>query len=64
MKKAGERIRTIQRSVQWIDQSVMGIKEIKIANRENYFINEYAKCGAGYVGAVQKYNIYNSTPRL
>ncbi|WP_321010483.1 ABC transporter ATP-binding protein [Eisenbergiella sp.] len=48
----------------WIDQSVMGIKEIKIANKENYFINEYSKCGAGYVDAVQKYNIYNATPRL
>lgn len=48
----------------WIEQSVMGIKEIKIANKENYFINEYAKCGAGYVNSVQKYNIYNATPRL
>ena len=48
----------------WIEESVMGIKEIKVANKEQYFINEYAKCGAGYVGAVQKYNIYNSTPRL
>ena len=48
----------------WIDQSVMGIKEIKIANKGNYFINEYSKCGAGYVDAVQKYNIYNATPRL
>ena len=48
----------------WIDQSVMGIKEIKIANKESYFINEYSKCGAGYEGAVQKYNIYNATPRL
>ncbi|MDD3368269.1 MAG: ABC transporter ATP-binding protein [Lachnospiraceae bacterium] len=48
----------------WIDQSVMGIKEIKIANKEDYFIKSYADCGAGYVDAVQKYNIYNSTPRL
>ena len=48
----------------WIEQSVMGIKEIKIANKENYFINEYAKCGSGYVNSVQKYNIYNATPRL
>ncbi len=48
----------------WIEQSVMGIKEIKIANKEQYFINEYAKCGYGYVNAVQKYNLYNSTPRL
>lgn len=48
----------------WIEESVTGIKEIKIANKENYFINGYADCGAGYVGAVQKYNLYNSTPRL
>lgn len=48
----------------WIEQAVMGIKEIKIANKEQYFINEYAKCGFGYVSAVQRYNLFNSTPRL
>ncbi|WP_092325507.1 ABC transporter ATP-binding protein [Butyrivibrio sp. YAB3001] len=48
----------------WINESVTGIKEIKIANKENYFINGYADCGSGYVSAVQKYNLYNSTPRL
>ncbi len=48
----------------WIDESVTGIKEIKIAGEENYFINGYADCGAGYVNAVQKYSLYNSTPRL
>lgn len=48
----------------WIEQSVMGIKEIKIGCKENYFINEYAKCGAGYVNSVQKYNLFNATPRL
>ena len=41
----------------WINESVTGIKEIKIANKENYFINGYADCGAGYVYAVQKYNL-------
>ena len=48
----------------WIEESVMGIKEIKVANKEQYFIKEYAKCGYGYVDAVQKYNIFNATPRL
>ncbi len=48
----------------WIEESVMGIKEIKIANKENYFIVEYGKCGKGYVSAVQRYNIFNATPRL
>ena len=48
----------------WIHQAVTGIKEIKIANKEAYFIREYARCGEGYVNAVQKYNLFNSTPRL
>ncbi len=48
----------------WIQESVMAIKEIKIAAKEDYFIEEYARCGNGYVNAVQKYNLYNATPRL
>ena len=65
MKKAGEENQDFYSGLyKWIDQSVMGIKEIKVANKENYFINEYAKCGAGYVNAVQRYNLYNATPRL
>lgn len=65
MKKAGEENQDYYSGLyKWIDQSVMGVKEIKIANKENYFINEYAKCGAGYVNAVQRYNLYNATPRL
>ena len=65
MRKAGEENQDYYSGLyKWIDQSVMGIKEIKIANKENYFINEYAKCGAGYVNAVQRYNLYHATPRL
>lgn len=65
MRKAGEENQDYYSGLyKWIDQSVMGIKEIKIANKENYFINEYAKCGEGYVNAVQRYNLYNATPRL
>lgn len=65
MKRAGEENQEYYSGLyKWIDQSVMGIKEIKIANKENYFINEYSKCGTGYVSAVQRYNLYNATPRL
>lgn len=65
MTKAGEENQDYYSGLyKWIDESVTGIKEIKIANKENYFINGYANCGAGYVNAVQKYNLYNSTPRL
>ncbi len=65
MRKAGEENQDFYSGLyKWIDQSVMGIKEIKVANKESYFINEYCKCGAGYVNAVQRYNLYNATPRL
>lgn len=48
----------------WINQAVAGIKEIKIANKESYFISEYAKCGDGYVQAVKRYSLYNNVPKL
>ena len=65
MKRAGQDNQDFYAGLyKWIDQSVLGIKEIKISDTEDYFINEYAKCGAGYVNAVQKYNLYNATPRL
>lgn len=48
----------------WISQTVQGIKEVKVNGKEQYFVNEYRKCGKGYVNAVQKYSLYNSTPKL
>ncbi len=65
MEKAGQENRDYYAGLfKWIQQSVTGIKEIKIGNREEYFIDEYVKCGQGYVNAVQKYSIYTNTPRL
>jgi len=48
----------------WISQTVQGIKEVKIGGREKYFVDEYVKCGHGYVNAVQKYSLYNNVPKL
>lgn len=65
MLKAGKDNQDYYASLfRWIAESVDAIKEIKIANRENYFITEYAKCGKGYVNAVRKYNLCSATPRL
>lgn len=65
MKKAGEQNQDYYSGLyKWIEQAVFGIKEIKIANKEDYFIREYSRCGSGYVNAVQRYNLYNATPRL
>ncbi len=48
----------------WISQTVQGIKEVKVAGKEQYFVREYHKCGKGYVDAVQKYSLYNNIPKL
>ncbi|MCR5278490.1 MAG: ABC transporter ATP-binding protein/permease [Lachnospiraceae bacterium] len=48
----------------WISQIVQGIKDVKVTGSESYFVEEYKKCGMGYVNAVQKYSLYNNTPKL
>lgn len=48
----------------WISQIVQGIKEVKVTGKEQYFVKEYGKCGRGYVNAVEKYSLYNNTPKL
>lgn len=65
MQKAGEDNQNYYSGLfKWISQTVTGIKEVKIAGKEQYFIDEYVKCGKGYVDAVQKFSVYNNTPRL
>lgn len=48
----------------WISQIVQGMKEVKITCSEKYFVDEYKKCGKGYVDAVQKYSLLSSVPKL
>lgn len=48
----------------WISQTVQGVKEVKVTGKEQYFVEEYRKCGKGYVDAVQKYSLYNNIPKL
>ena len=48
----------------WISQTVQGIKEVKVGGREQFFVDEYRRCGKGYVDAVQKYTLYNNIPKL
>lgn len=63
--RAGEDNRNYYSSLfKWISQTVQGIKEVKINGKEQYFVDEYCKCGRGYVSAVQRYSLYNNLPKL
>ena len=65
MRKAGEDNQNYYSGLfKWISQSVTGIKDVKIGGHEAYFVDEYIRCGKGYVDAVQKYTLYNNIPRL
>lgn len=47
-----------------ISQTVMGIKEVKVTGKEQYFVDEYNVCGRGYVNAVQRYSLFTNVPKL
>ncbi len=65
MRRAGEENQEYYSNLfKWINQTVTGIKEVKIGGKEKYFIDTYSGYGKGYVDAVQKYTLYNNIPRL
>ena len=65
MYKAGKDNQDYYSSLfKWISQTVQGIKEVKVNGKEQYFVDEYIKCGRGYVNAVQRYSLYNNIPKL
>lgn len=50
--------------IKWINQSLGGIKEIKILHREQFFIDSYMENGIKYINSLKKYNFLNQTPKL
>lgn len=63
-KVAGQHQDCYSGLLKWISQTVQGVKEIKIACKEQYFVDEYLKYGNGYVGAARKNDLYSQTPKL
>lgn len=65
MYKAGKENQDYYSSLfKWISQTVQGIKEVKVTCKEQYFVDEYCRCGKGYVSAVQRRDLYNNVPKL
>ncbi len=48
---------------QWVNQSLGGIKELKILNREDYFIHEYENNYAKYVHGLRINRLIGNLPR-
>lgn len=50
--------------IKWINQSLGGIKEIKILHREQFFIDSYMENGIKYINSLKKFYFLNQTPKL
>lgn len=51
-------------SNKWMLQSINGIKEIKVANKESFFLKQYMKYAQRTVSSEKKNSVVENTPRL
>lgn len=65
MKKEGERYHKASSAVgRWMQQSINGIKEIKVTNREKYFEKNFCVSGSKLISAERKSFVLGNMPRL
>ncbi|XCP85938.1 ABC transporter ATP-binding protein [Roseburia hominis] len=50
--------------LKWLNQSVHGIKEVKVTESERYFWEKYYKSGLVSAEATRKFNVVNTIPQL
>lgn len=48
----------------WIAQAITGIKEVKVAGKEQYFVAEYMKEGQGFIAAMERFSLFSNSPKL
>lgn len=48
----------------WLLQSIQGIKELKVMNKENFFLKNYNNYGEKYVVAAKRHNVLALTPKF
>lgn len=65
LKKAGERYQDNAGKVnKWLLQSINGIKEIKVGEKENYFLGQFSKYGKRAINSEKIYSVLGNVPRL
>ena len=48
----------------WLLQSISGIKEVKVAEKEEYFLNQFSKYGRKAIDSERKNSVLGQVPRL
>lgn len=65
LRNAGTRLqKSSAKASQWLMQSMHGIKEVKVAARESFFVEQYAKAGRELIECEKKYTVMGNIPKL
>lgn len=65
LKKAGLNFqKNLAIANKWLLQSITGIKEIKVTEKENYFLEEFSKYGKRAISSEKVNNVVGEIPKL
>lgn len=65
LNRLGQENQEIQsRMGKWRNQSIFGIKEVKVLHKENYFVENYSVYAKDGADLNSKYTVFNNMPRL
>ncbi|HPF29454.1 MAG TPA: ABC transporter ATP-binding protein, partial [Lachnospiraceae bacterium] len=51
-------------TMKWMQQGIFGIKDVKVAAKEKYFLGKFADAYTRLAGIIRKYTVFNNAPRL
>lgn len=51
-------------TMKWMQQGIFGIKDVKVAGKEKYFLRNFADSYRKLAGITRRYSVFNNTPKL
>ena len=51
-------------TMKWMQQGIFGIKDVKVAAKENYFLKTFSDAYYKLAGITRRYSVYNNAPKL
>ena len=59
-----QRVKQQAKTMKWMQQGVFGIKDVKVATKEQYFLKNFDRAYTNLAGVERRYNVYNNAPKL
>ena len=51
-------------TMKWMQQGIFGIKDVKVAHKENHFLDNFTDAYNKLAGVTRRYTVFNNAPRL